>query len=553
MQKGPAFEAPLAPAPSRTREAGAAGRWTILAACLVIALAFVFRWWQCRERLPYTPAAGEHHLGDSALRVIQTADYRPEATDQGSLVIYLDVVADVLHYLDLRAKPDSAPAFVRNLTDIQVGPGELSHPSFFLWNRVVTAMAGAGCVALTFFFASRLFGAWPALAAAALLAGNAAHVQHSAVIGTEVPASCLALACIFLAHRFRESGQGSELLLALLLGGLAASAHYEAGAALVAPWGALIAVTGTTVGSAGFRPWRWVAALAVPLLAFFLGTPYAFLDLPAYLHPASTATSGLAAPSVGPFGVLADLGRTLGWIASALAALGVVALARRRGGWLAIAFPVALFASAALIGFDLRGDELLLAPLAAICFAGGLAWLWRACERWVGPRVDPHVVWLPRAAAGAAVLALAIPLTRTGASAWRAGHTLETRSQALSETARLASERSWKSIGIAGELRVHPQDLRRLEGLATQVLPGEELFARRAEFDAIVWPALCAGTESDAEYATAPDELAAARARAAKLNELRPTDGVVATFGGPSPLSLNAPSRDPGVLVLGRQ
>src|SRR6185503_9010764 len=100
-----------------------------------------------------------------------------------------------------------------------------------------------------------------------------------------------------------------------------------------------------------FRPWLWAAAVAVPVLAFFLGTPYAFLDLPAYLRgPEAAGTATLA--RAGTSALVADLVRELGWLVCALAAAGWVALALERRGWIVLLFPAGLALLAPAIGLD---------------------------------------------------------------------------------------------------------------------------------------------------------------------------------------------------------
>jgi hypothetical protein len=529
-------------------------RWPLILCALAIFIgAFGLRWQQAHYRLPYVHNADEHRVGNQALRMLKTADYRPSDYYYGSLLIYADVVVDVLHYLNLRAKPDGAPALVRNVEDIQTGLDtgwrwDISHPTFFLWNRGLAALAGLGCVMLTFFLARALAGEWPAILAALLMSGVQVHIDYSALITTDVPAAFLALASTYMAFLYARNERASDFVLALILGGLATSTKYNAALALIASAAALLCVT----LRGNVRPWLWLATPVLPVLAFVAGSPYALAELPNFLHFVGWETRHYM--SVGQVGrtvepgwpqlslQLGQMASNLGWFAAGIAVLGLWPLLRKPQAWVAFSFPLLYLAFTARTRIDFHHNYLVLYPFACVAFAGGVAWLWAGIAARLVELRTQRIARLALVALLA--LALGVHTIQAVAHAHRSYATLETRSQAIAELERLATEQAWTRVGLAQELRIHAYDLRRLHGLAYEVLPSAELFERRAEFDAIV---------AAREYDTQALRAESLKQNMEALNRARPKSPILFEITGNDSVHLTYPSRDPGVVIVGRE
>ena len=70
-------------------------------------------WRQAHHRLPYVHNADEHRVRQPGAAHAEDGGTIGRTTTTGSRLIYVDVVVDVLHYLKLRAKPDTAPPRAR--------------------------------------------------------------------------------------------------------------------------------------------------------------------------------------------------------------------------------------------------------------------------------------------------------------------------------------------------------------------------------------------------------------------------------------------------------
>jgi len=138
-----------------------------LLAMIVVLLAFGIRAMRSREGLPYLHNYDEPQTAGAALRMMQTGDFNPHFFNYGSLSIYLNLVVDVLHYFYLMGQPEGAGPFLRDLGEIKTQfdadwHWTISHPSFYLWNRWLTAALGAGCVWLAYLAGKEIRAKWAA-------------------------------------------------------------------------------------------------------------------------------------------------------------------------------------------------------------------------------------------------------------------------------------------------------------------------------------------------------------------------------------------------------
>lgn len=517
----------------------------------MLAVAAIARLLQCGEGLPYLHTWDEPYTASAALHMMQTGTLNPGFFRYGSVTIYLNLLVDVLHYFYLMGRPETAPAYLTSLDDIrthfQTGWfWTISHPSFFLWNRWITAVLGTASVGIVYLLGRRVAGRWGGIAAAAFLAGNGFHVAHSALIATDVPSSFLVLAAAYLSVLFLERGRPAYFVSALAACGLAISTKYNAALSLSMP---LLALLWTSWNrSDGYRWWLWIALPLVPALVFLAGTPYALLDLPRFLddaagelrhykvlgHGDNTVTPGLPHLLL----QLKTLTLNLGPAGAALSILGLLAVLSSRIGWMIMILPALhlLFMSGTRISF--HRNFIVIYPFASVAFGAGSVLLWRLLRH--GTKSRPRFRLAAPAGAAAVGILLLLGLGRAVAGAWTAGMTPETRSEAMRRAASLAdfAGTAPARIGVAEELRVHEADLRRL-GARYDLRPYLDLICNPAPYSLVVLPGRFAGLL--ARFRPAAEVMTAASSPRLSLKE---------EIGDDEPIYLDRFSVNPAVRIL---
>jgi len=524
-------------------------RWWVPAALAAIVLVGLWaRWERASYGLPYLQHPDEPFIANKALAMLQTGDFNPHLFFYGTLVTYLDVAVDVAHFYSLAGLPSGDPQALRSPHEIRIGnlfgpltgPTEqygyyLSHPSFYLWNRRLTALFGIAAVLLVFFLARRVAGPGAGvaagLAAAFALATNTFHIEQSSMVTADVPATTLAVAVLWLTIRFVDRQRPGWLCWALLAGGLAVSTKFNSAPILLVP--AAVLLVAAVRGWAGYRPWLWPAAVAIPAAGFLAATPYALLDLPAMLRDSGYVFSSYAAPAGEPLAAkagrlmlgLAQMWGYLGWGVAIGALAGLALAARRWAAWLVFPIGILVLFATATAQLTYHRNLVLLYPLAAVAFGVCVGEL-LADGRWRRTRAAAALILLLGAGWAA---------RRGLAEAWWAGHLPDTRTEVID---RLNADRRWRRIAVAHELQIHPLDLARLRARVV-VKPLARLLCSQAREDVIVVP-----THMTSSFpVTRP------------LSERY--ERVVALGGGPEvfalqplrPLTLDSPPISPGIAV----
>ncbi len=469
---------------------------------LLVVFAAAVRLLRCHEGLPYIHTWDEPYTADTALRIMKTGDLNPHFFTYGSVTVYMHVLVDILHYFTLMGQPAGAGASLTGLGDIKTHYETgwlwgISHPSFYLWDRYAVALIGAVSVALAYALARRFAGPWGALLAAALLAGLTIHVRHSALVAPAVPVTFLVMASALLSVLYIERRRPAYLVFALATAGLAASTKYNAAVCLAMPllaWASVALPRGP-----GYRPWLWAAVVLVPAAAFFVGTPYALLDLRSFLmsagkevrvytllgsvgNPVDRVEPGMEQISL----QIGSLAANLGIAGSVLAALGTAVLVSRTAGWVLLTFPIAYLCLMSRTRVPFERNFVPLYPFAAVAFAVGGVLLYR----WAILLTEGR-----RTARKAAVTvflllvggSLAQRLAEAAEYGWSARADPETRTAAMTEVAALARAGGSRKakIGIAEELHIHGEDLERL-GVPHAVRPTFDLICDAGGYSMVV-------------------------------------------------------------------
>ncbi|WP_426266916.1 ArnT family glycosyltransferase [Sphingomonas sp. LHG3443-2] len=148
----------------------------------------------------------------------------------------------------------------------------------FLPVRVVMALIGAACAALTFAIAKRLFGLTVAVLSGLFVALNSLHMAWSQVIRTDNQASFFMLLVIFVAMRLVKSGRRRDALFSGLLTGAAIATKWPAATVFVAVIGACLLLVRT--GRLSVRQGAAYVGIAAggTLAGLFLCSPFLLFD-----------------------------------------------------------------------------------------------------------------------------------------------------------------------------------------------------------------------------------------------------------------------------------
>ena len=418
------------------REAGG-GRPLTAALLLVVAAGFVLRIWNLDSGIPYAVGIDEPAIMTTVVRILKSGSFNPRFFEYPTGYIYVQLGTAIVNFL-VGAMRHSWKAVE------QVGPSD-----FYLWGRFVTATIGAATIALVHQVGLR-WGARHALVAAGLLAVMPMHVRESHFVLTDVPLTFSVTLTLLLSFRASERPTIKAFVLAGAAAGLAAGIKYNGLVAVSMPLAAAFAI-----GARG--PSRVAAALAAAtacVVAFFVTTPFALLDLPAFLNGFGIQAAAFTArPSSAEASWLVyakHFRQAIGWPALMLAAAGLGLAAFRsfagpaRVRWmLLLVFPAVYFYLINGWGFMFARYALPLVPFLAIWAA--IATM-RAFEFLYGTRI-PSAARLPVVAV--VMLAVMTPAT-IGSVMFVRGHGVET-TQALAWT--WIRKSVWPNAVIVSEAR----------------------------------------------------------------------------------------------------
>lgn len=517
----------------------------------ILAIALLVRVWHAHIGLPYIHHHDEPFIAGYALNMMKTGDFNPHRFNYGTLLIYMNLGVDILHYFHLMGQPSSAPVFLRTLDDIRTNLDQgwhwtISHPSFYLWNRGSTAVLGTLSILFCFLICKEIMGYWAGLISATFLSVLEIHVWHSAMVTTDIPAVCLVLGSIWFSLRFLRTNQPGSLIIALIFSGLAISVKYNAFLSIITPV-AVLAYAG--IGSReGYRHWLWVAIVAVPILAFLVGTPYATLDLPTFLkdvgfevkhyqvigHRVYTVEPGWPHAKV----QFKQFRKELGMMLIILALFGAMAMLSRKEGWFTMLYPVVFFLFMINTKIRFHRNFLMLYPIIAISIGcgvvGGSLLLLYCFRRWKSTYNSLLLIECILLTV-IAFYGLYVTLVRE----YTVYSAQETRSRIIDKVNVLAMKHKWNNIGIAKELRIHGLDLKRIYFTA-DIKSLTKLAMKREYYDAII----------SAEHYEVSNRSKIERVELARqLNSLVKEFDVFQKIGS-NPLYLDRYAVDPAIVIL---
>ncbi len=385
-------------------------RWFLLAAILIGS--FCLRAWGSGYGLPaytrYHP--DEHALVDRAAAILWTGDWDLHRFNYPPLYAYFQAGAYALYFLygvtqDLWRY---VPAFVV--------------PNYYLVGRLETALFGTLTILLVYLTGQKLLGRRAGLLAAVLLGGNYLHIIHSHYATFDVMLTFwISLTLLFSSSIVaRQEPDAPErttarYFLAGLCAGLAGATKYNGAVVISVPL--LAYFLATPWNEWGRFSGRLMLAIGAFLLGFFGGNPFALSNLPDFLNDLATVVHhyGTEHPGFegignwrwypGVFLTSADAVWVLGGM------VGLLGLFRRRwkAGLLLIAFPIAYYLMVSR--FIVRFERNMVPLLPFLALGGG--WLIDTSADWLASRFRGDRKASHALASLSAALLLALPLAAT--------------------------------------------------------------------------------------------------------------------------------------------
>ena len=448
---------------------------------LVIGIAFGLRYLQLNIGLPYLYFWDEPLVAGTALQMLKTGDYNPHFFKYGSLMIYSNLLIDHLHYLYL-----FLTGALQGVEDIHIGTAwhwAISHPSFYFWNRFLTAAMGAATVFVTYLIGKAMGKAWTGIAAALFLAVLPVHIAHSGFVTVDAPVALFVALTALFSILFIQREKRVHFIFSLICVGLAAATKYNSALAILLPVAAFVHTSHKRERER--QKFYWLAIPILPAVAFLCAMPYALLDFPNFTkdvlhevihykmagHPGATV-----APGWDYLGFqLRAFYHNLGWVGAIFLLCGLIGMYARPALLLVVLFPAAylLFMSGMTVNFHRNFIQIY--PFIAVFV--GIAFL-------VLHETLKRVLSKIKSLATTCILAALVFLPRAY-DAYQTGFALhanrDTRSAVIDA---LNAMEDVQKVIFAKELRVHAHDLDRL-ACDYAIQPLEIMAATQSDPDAI--------------------------------------------------------------------
>jgi hypothetical protein len=442
---------------------------------LILGLGFALRAVQTHLGLPYIYNFDDPQIAGTALNVMKSGDWNPHFFAYGSLTIYIDVIVDTVNYIRLAQLPEGSREGLFGVDQLKlidtiavwkegspIWYWSISHPSFYLWDRYVTALFGVGTIAATAAIARRIIPGAMALVPPLLLAVTTIHIVHSGLTTTDIPVGFMVGVATLAAMVFAETGGLTAFMTSLIFVGFAAATKYNSGLILISPLLALLIRSGEE--DSAIRWWHWLLLALVPAAAFLTAMPFALLDFRRFITDLAQSAASYHGP--GPREahpgirhirlILTQFSDNLGFFAALLALAGAGLMAAtataRRSLILILAFPLAFMLYMSTTTADHHRNFMQLYPFLALYAGYGL---YRLAQWPIGAGTKATSA---RALAVLAILATAVlPLLyRSVANATNIIHSRDSRSVAVEKAKAIGVNGPFE---ISGQLHIHAFDL----------------------------------------------------------------------------------------------
>lgn len=247
--------------------------------------------------LPYQYVPDESTMVGGALRMGATQSLQPSTFIYPALLMYLFAG----EYLGLLVVGRLMGLFasVAHFREFAFTDPTL----FYLLPRLAVAFIGTATIPLAFLVGRRLYGRWPGVAAAGLLAASVMHVQMSHQARHWVPVTFWALAVLWVSLDLAERGRRRDYWLSGLLVGLTAATSFNGfllmAMPLIAHWVYLRKRGGDLLKLRHHLP--MLPTLALAPAVFFALNPYILLHFDRFVSFHSHGDSSIGGQIVGHY------------------------------------------------------------------------------------------------------------------------------------------------------------------------------------------------------------------------------------------------------------
>ena len=237
------------------------------AVAAVVLIALGLRAWGIRFGLPNLYHPDEWAVFDRALAMMRTGDFNPHDFIYPTVYMYMQLAWLVVSFFYGVSK-----GLYTNVSDVNV-------VDLYLWGRFLTALVGALTVYVTYLTGKELFGRKAGLLSALLLTFSFLHLRDSHYITVDVPAVFFLSLSLFFAARILRTGEIFDYSMSGLFAGLSIATKWNAFPVIFSFVAAYFIRSFENQKLEG----RIFYAFLFLAVGLFIGTPYAFLNLPIFL------------------------------------------------------------------------------------------------------------------------------------------------------------------------------------------------------------------------------------------------------------------------------
>lgn len=238
-----------------------------LAIAAIFLLALALRSWGIRFGLPNLYHPDEWAVFDRALTMMKTGDFNPHDFVYPSLYMYMQLAMLVVSFFCGVSK-----GLYTNVSNVNI-------VDLYSWGRFLTALLGALTVYVTYLTGKELFGRKTGLFSALLLTFSFLHLKDSHYITVDVPAVFFVSLSLFFAARIIRTGEIFDYVMSGLFAGLSIATKWNAFPVIFS----FVAACFIQSFESQKLEARIFYAFLFLAIGLFIGTPYAFLNLPIFL------------------------------------------------------------------------------------------------------------------------------------------------------------------------------------------------------------------------------------------------------------------------------
>ena len=430
---------------------------------LIIFFAFILRYFQLNVGLPYLYFWDEPLTASNALQMIKMGDYNPHFFKYGSLMIYLNLLIDQLYCIYLSLTGDLA-----SVKNIRIGADTgwhwtISHPSFYFWNRFLTATMGTATVFIAYLISRSICNRWTGIISAFFLSILPIHIVHSGFVTMDAPVALFVSLVALFSILFIDQKKIIYFILSLICVGFATAIKYNSCLVILLPIASLIWMSYRDELSR--QKFYWLAIPCLPAVTFFFMMPYAILDFPNFIkdvlhqinyykttgHPGATISPGWDYFAF----QIREFYQNIGLTGTILFAIGLAGTISRPVLLLILLFPVSYLVFMSGMTVNFHRNFIQVYPFIAVFTGVAFYNLHAALTRFYPKLKKPILI---------VCLAAMLVLLPRAYDAYQTGivlhNTRDTRSTVIDT---LNAMENMQKVVFARELRIHKQDLDRLK------------------------------------------------------------------------------------------